>query len=92
MYFENVYFDSHIYFSFDLICSACKPNQSRLRAFSRFHGGTVGPKDATFPQMSTSGGSAGFGRAYSSRGGSRGSSHGVSEAVSVADLEGLMFE
>ena len=46
---------------FDLICSACKPNQSpRLRAFSRFHGGTVGPysvfqhpKDATFQQMST---------------------------------------
>ena len=30
-----------IYFSFDLICSACKPNQSpRLRTFSRFHGGS----------------------------------------------------
>ena len=33
---------------FDLICSACKPNQSRLRAFSRFHGGTVGPNQVFF--------------------------------------------
>ena len=62
---------------------------SGIFALSRWNGGS---KDATFPQMSTSGGSAGFGRAYSSRGGSRGSSHGVSEAVSVADLQGLMFE